>query len=545
MSWYFNPQQNSVFQWEPDEDGGMPYPGYWTDSSDDAEYIPYEQATNDHYQYLTDAQKAQFNGELGWQAELQGIDYTNPWSWGSGQGTPNGRSDGTWMNPQTGQLEQSVMVEGGYRVPLSFAQAHGLQITGNAQADPDYGSDWLEENGWMVPLMIATAGSTGLIDAANASLAGTAGAGSAAGSTFGASDLAATAAADDAAMTAGLSASDLAGITAPASTGVNYGLGSAGTNLGLQTGATSVPAGLSDLATNGLGTGVSTGGVGLQTGAVSPVSGLGELSAGGLGTGVATGGVGLQTAATGAGLGVGTPATLDTLNAANAVGNAVNATPTPTANTSGGAPTNTGGGTNATNPLSALFPNATIPNILSALLQYGQMSGLGDDLQDIAQKALDASNPFNQPERQPFIGTNSPMGMVSLLQDPNGFLQNDPYINSAKQGIGEWAQANFAKSGNLPKSAILGSAQVGQTMADAYKDRLGLTSQLGGYTMFNPYAGSAYSSAASNAATQSAGALSGFGTLLGSNPTGNATANPNGSNPAGNIFNFLGSLTGS
>jgi len=133
--------------------------------------------------------------------------------------------------------------------------------------------------------------------------------------------------------------------------------------------------------------------------------------------------------------------------------------------------------------LSKMFPNASVGNILTALGQYAQSSSLGGDLKDIAQRAIDAANPFKQPERQPFIGTNSPMGMESLLKDPSGFLANDPYINSMKQGIGEQAQANFAKSGNLPREAINSSAAVGNVMSDAYKDRLGLTSVLGGYTI--------------------------------------------------------------
>jgi len=193
--------------------------------------------------------------------------------------------------------------------------------------------------------------------------------------------------------------------------------------------------------------------------------------------------------------------------------------------------------------LQKLFPQATFGNLAASLLDYHQRNTLGEDLTNIADKYLEASNPFKQPERQPFIGRNSPLGMQSLLESPQGFLDTDPFIQAMKKGIGEQSQANFAKSGNLPLNDIMGSAQLGEVMGNQYKDRLNLTAGLGGYTM-NSQPGGAYTSTATSGAMQNAGALSGFGTLLGSNPTNQSTQNPGNSNPAGNIFQFISSLGG-
>lgn len=216
--WYVNPA-GGVQQAQAGDDGNFITPGTWSDGGDDAEFTPWAQATEADFSQLTPEQQQSVNGELGWKGLLQGVDYINPWSWGSGQGSLNGLATGEWMNPQTGAKEASVMVEGGYRVPKSFADANGLNVIGNVAADPIYGNpDILEEYGWAVPLMIATAGQAGWIDALNAGISGgSAAAGSAAaGASPGApawTSLAADLGGADAAMTAGLSAADIAGIT--------------------------------------------------------------------------------------------------------------------------------------------------------------------------------------------------------------------------------------------------------------------------------------------------------------------------------------------
>lgn len=155
-----------------------------------------------------------------------------------------------------------------------------------------------------------------------------------------------------------------------------------------------------------------------------------------------------------------------------------------------------GGGSGGGGGGSGMFPGMPgVGNIFGGALGMGLGNRYGQDLNDATNRGVEQGNPLNNPQRQPYQ-----QQLTSLMNDPSGFMNSDPFINSSKKAIGDQYQSNFAKSGNLPMESILGSSALQQMMSQAYNDRVRQLTTLGGFDQGPGYSGNiAYQGGASGA----------------------------------------------
>lgn len=125
-----------------------------------------------------------------------------------------------------------------------------------------------------------------------------------------------------------------------------------------------------------------------------------------------------------------------------------------------------------------------IGNIFGGGLGMLQGRNLQNQYNTNTQNAITQANPLNNPQRQPYQ-----RDLAAMYNDPSAFMANDPFINASKTAVGQQEQANFAKSGNLPLEAIMGSAQFQQVLSQAFNDRIKQFTTLGGFDQGPGYAG--------------------------------------------------------
>jgi len=107
--------------------------------------------------------------------------------------------------------------------------------------------------------------------------------------------------------------------------------------------------------------------------------------------------------------------------------------------------------------------------ILGPIFQGVGQNMNNNNMMDLAHQASDASNPLAQGQRQPY------QGMLANMFTQGGadnFMNTDPSIQAQKRMIGDSMQANFGKSGNMPLTAIMGSAQLANAFGGQYNQRI-------------------------------------------------------------------------
>lgn len=140
-------------------------------------------------------------------------------------------------------------------------------------------------------------------------------------------------------------------------------------------------------------------------------------------------------------------------------------------------------------------PNTGLPEAFSfgdILGPIGNAIGRNTNNQDltgIANTASNASNPLAAPQRQQF---QQQLGGMMTPQGAQDFMQNDPSIQAQKRMIGDQMSSTFAKSGNMPLTGIMGSAQLANAFGGQYNQRIQDLTTLGGYNQGNPYGGMPY-----------------------------------------------------
>lgn len=133
------------------------------------------------------------------------------------------------------------------------------------------------------------------------------------------------------------------------------------------------------------------------------------------------------------------------------------------------------------------------------------------DLTGIANTASNASNPLAAGQRQPY------QSMLSSMFTPGGaenFFNTDPSVQAQKKMISDQMMADFGKSGNMPLTSIMGSAQLANAFGGQYNQRIQDLTTLGGFNQGNPYGGMPYSSLITPVNAQNQGANAGFGSLV-------------------------------
>lgn len=138
-----------------------------------------------------------------------------------------------------------------------------------------------------------------------------------------------------------------------------------------------------------------------------------------------------------------------------------------------------------------------------------------NDALDLAQRGSDASNPLTQPQR---FGMQDQLSRLLAPGGGSAFLANDPTVQAQQKMIGDWAQANFAKSGNFDNTAITGASQLANVYGQQYNQRIQDLLVGGGFTQNNNYGGMPFSAAQNPTLTGTQTQLGGIGNLLGMIP---------------------------
>lgn len=123
------------------------------------------------------------------------------------------------------------------------------------------------------------------------------------------------------------------------------------------------------------------------------------------------------------------------------------------------------------------------------------------DIKDLAGQGIQAGDPLQAAQRQPY--QQQLFGLIGPGQTgAQDFLSTDPTVQAQKNMIGDWAQKNFAHSGNMTNTAITGSAQLANVFGNQLNSRIQQLLMAGGFPMQQNAAGQIYGSAM-NPMTQS------------------------------------------